>query len=81
MPSAPHFLFNLVEKKTGRGRSKRNGRFCRAPVQWPSALYGGLPNRCAGNLLPIYRLAPDQSNIQTFLPRLPAWWYFEVVIA
>ena len=32
----PHFLFPLVEKKTGRARSKRKGRFCRAPA--PSCL-------------------------------------------
>ena len=37
----PHFLFRLAEKKTGRARSKRKGRFRRAPVQWPSARDGG----------------------------------------
>ena len=62
MPSAPHFLFRLAEKKTGRGRSKRKGRFFAAlrcsgpprgrgsPESVPAKTAGFLPAR-AGPLV------------------------------
>ena len=55
----PYFLFNLVEKKTGRDRSKRKGRFfaalrCSGPPRGrgspelvPTGLAGHLPARAA----------------------------------
>ena len=67
----PHFLFRLAEKKTGRARSKRKGRFRRAPVQWPSARDGGRrTGACSDFALPSGTL---YSSMRLILPSRGGW--------
>ena len=60
-PFHPHFLFRLAEKKTGRGRSKRKGRFFAALRCSGPPRDGGLPSRCRQRLSAFCQLAPDRS--------------------
>ena len=59
--STPHFLFHLAEKKMGRGRSKRKGRFfaalrCSGPPRGR-----GSPESVPAKPPAFCRLAPDRS--------------------
>ena len=58
--STPHFLFDLAEKKTGRGRSKRKERLAPNLHVRASWLKTGVFRICADeDLIVFYRLAPD----------------------
>ena len=59
---APHFLFGLAEKKTGRARSKRKERLAQNLHVRAGLLNTGVFRICAdGTWGVFYRLAPDRS--------------------
>ena len=59
---APHFLFGLAEKKTGRARSKRKERLAQnLRIRAGLLNVGVVLNRCRLDLLIFCRLAPVRS--------------------